>query len=96
MFVAPAKVNRSGEIRDPRRALAVRGMWAVANTGNVHFRTDRVEFMRRRVTGRGSSHRVSRALLSAWRGQKLRFDIPRDACARLAVLEASVVFDNLT
>jgi fimbrial chaperone protein len=95
VFVAPAKVNRSGEIRDlAMRSGAVE--WAVANTGNVHFRTDRVELVgvARDGTRLFAQEFPERYFLPGV-VKKLRFDIPRDACARLAVLEASVVADNL-
>lgn len=95
VFVAPAKVNKAGEISaiDVRRGSAE---WSVANTGNVHFRTDRVTLAG--VAKDGSllfTQEFSERYFLPGVVKKLRFDIPRGACGQLAVLEASVVGDGL-
>jgi len=95
VFVVPAKVNKAGEIS----ALVVRrgsAEWSVANTGNVHFRTDRVTLAG--VAKDGSllfTQEFPERYFLPGVVKKLRFDIPQGACTQLAALEASVVGDGL-
>ena len=95
VFVAPGQIVRKSEIT----RLDVRGgvvQWTVANLGNVHFRTERVELagFARDGTQLFAQEFPERYFL-AGAAKTLRFDIPRDACGRLATLEASAVGENL-
>ena len=95
VFVEPAQVKRQAEISrfDIRRATVE---WSVANTGNVHFRTDRVA-----LSGIGRDGKelfvqeFPERYFLAGTAKTLRFEISPEACARLASLEASVVGEKL-
>lgn len=95
VFVAPVQADRKAEIT----RLGVSGgtlEWTVANTGNVHFRTDRVEIIGlARDSTQIFAHEFPERYFLAGAVKTLRFDIPREACSRLATLEASVVGENL-
>jgi len=95
VFVSPAQAKRSGEITvlDLRNGVAE---WSVANTGNAHFRTDQVQLtgVARDGTQLFTQEFPERYFLAGVT-KTLRFDIPRDTCRQLAVLEASVVGENL-
>jgi fimbrial chaperone protein len=95
VFVAPAQAFRKAEI--PR--LDLRGgsaEWAITNDGNVHFRADRVELAGIGRNGtRLFTQQFSERYFLAGVVKTLRFDIPREMCGQLAMLEASVVADNL-
>lgn len=95
VFVAPVQADRKAEItRLDLRAGKVE--WAVANTGNVHFRSDRVEIVGVARDGtRAFAQEFPERYFLAGVVKTLRFDIPREACGRLAALEASVVGENL-
>jgi fimbrial chaperone protein len=95
VFVAPAQIDRKAEITrlDLRGGVA---QWAVSNSGNAYFRTERVELVG--LARDGAQVFVQdfpERYFLAGVVKTLRFDIPREACARLATLEASVVADNL-
>ncbi|HEU5481189.1 MAG TPA: fimbria/pilus periplasmic chaperone [Candidatus Tumulicola sp.] len=95
VFVAPAQPKRTGEIaRLDLRAGTVE--WSVVNTGNAHFRAERVEVA---GIGRDGSRLfvqdVPERYFLAGVAKTLRFDIPRDTCKQLGALEASVIGENL-
>jgi fimbrial chaperone protein len=95
VFVAPAQPVRKGDIAQ----LGVSGgraEWAVANAGNVHFRADRVELagIARDGTRLFTQQFPDRYFLAGV-VKTLRFEIPREACAQLATLEASVTAESL-
>ena len=95
VFVAPAQPKRTGELT----RLELRGgtaEWSVANTGNAHFRAERVELAGVARDGtRLFVQDVPDRYFLAGVVKTLRFDIPRDTCRQLAALEASVVGENL-
>ena len=95
VFVAPAQPKRTAEITrlDLRSGAAE---WSVANTGNVHVRTERVALVgvARDGTQLFAQEFPERYFLAGVT-KTLRFDIPREACRQLAALEASVVGENL-
>lgn len=96
VFVAPAQPERKGEIT----GLAVSGRqaeWTVANTGNVHIRADQLELagVARDGTRLFTAPFPDRYFL-AGAARTMRFEIPQEACARLAALEASLLAERLT
>ena len=95
VFVAPAQPKRTGEIT---RLDLTGGVveWSVANTGNAHFRAERVELAGVASDGtRVFSHEFPERYFLSDVVKTLRFDIPRDTCRQLAALEASVAGENL-
>ena len=95
IFVAPAKVEQSGSVE----TLEQKGgeiTWAIANTGNVHFRADRVELVGSARDGTQLfSHSFDERYFLAGMTKRLKYVVPPEACGRLAIIEASVVGENL-
>ena len=95
VFVAPAQPQRQAEIT----ALDLHGTtaeWVVANKGNVHVRADRFELTGLARDGtRLFEQPFQERYVLAGAVKVLRFDIPQDKCAQLAVLEATVTGENL-
>jgi fimbrial chaperone protein len=95
VFVAPAQSKRSGEITRLDLSGGV-AEWTVANTGNAHFRTDKVELAG--LTRDGTQLFVQEfpeRYFLAGVVKTMRFEVPRDRCRQLAALEASVIGENL-
>ncbi len=95
VFVAPAQPERKGEIT--RLAFADRRLeWTVANTGNVHIRADQVE-----VAGIGRdgsrlfTHTFPERYFLPGVTRTMRLEVPPEACAKLAAIEAQVVADRV-
>ncbi len=95
IFVAPAKVEQSGSIE----TLEQKGgeiAWTIANTGSVHFRADRVELIGSTRDGtRLFSHPFDERYFLAGTTKRLKYVVPPESCARLAIIEAVVVGENL-
>jgi fimbrial chaperone protein len=95
VFVAPAQAQWTGEIT----RLELRGgtvQWSVANTGNAHFRTERVELTGTARDGtRVFTQEFPERYFLPGVVKPLRFDIPREACRQLASIEASVMGEHL-
>lgn len=95
VFVAPAQSDRKAEIT----RLELRGTsaeWAVVNMGNVHLRAEQVALTG--VARDGSKlfeQSFQERYLLAGAVKTLRFNIPPEKCAQLAVLEAVVVAEDL-
>jgi fimbrial chaperone protein len=95
VFIAPAQPERKTEIT----ALDLHGAtaeWVVANKGNVHVRADRFELTGLARDGtRLFEQPFQERYVLAGAVKVLRFEIPPDQCARLAVLEATVAGEDL-
>ena len=95
VFVAPAQAKRTAEITRLEVKSGV-AEWSVANTGNAHFRTERVELAGMARDGKQLfSQEFPERYFLAGVVKTLRFDIPRESCRQVATLEASVVGENL-
>lgn len=95
VFVAPAKLERKGEITD-LEIKDGRVQWTVTNGGNVHIRADRIELV---GTGRDGSRILSHVYPDryalAGMTRTLRFDVDAETCAKLATIEASLIAERL-
>jgi fimbrial chaperone protein len=95
VFVAPAVVDRRGEITQ-LEIVAGRVHWTVANPGNVHFAADRVEV---RAVGRDGTTLLTRHLQERYflAGvlKPLQSELPREVCAQAATIEVSVTGDHV-
>jgi fimbrial chaperone protein len=95
VFVAPAQPVRKADII----RLEVRGAtaeWVVANTGNVHLRSEQVALVGVARDGtRLFEQQFQERYFLAGVVKTLRFDIPAEKCAQLAMLEATVMAENL-
>jgi fimbrial chaperone protein len=95
VFVAPAQPKRTGEITRLDFSGGV-AEWTVANTGNAHFRTEKVELAGiARDGARLFVQEFPERYFLAGVVKMLRFEVPRDRCRQLAALEASVSGENL-
>jgi len=95
IYVAPAKVERGGSIETLEQKSG-EVTWTVANTGNVHFRADRVELVGSARDGtRLFSHSFDERYFLAGTTKRLKYVVPPDACGRLAIIEAVVAGENL-
>ena len=95
VFVSPAKADR----RMDSERFEFRGRraeWRIANPGNVHVRGEQVE-----LTGFAADGTLLFTVPSEERYflagvvKTLQLEVPREACARLATLEAAIIADNL-
>lgn len=95
VFVAPAKIERKGEIaRLARNGRQVE--WIVANGGNVHIRAERVEIVG--IARDGSvlfTQTFPERYFLAGALRTLRAEIPAEACAQLVAVEATVAAEHL-
>lgn len=95
VFVAPAQIDRKPEI--PRLDLTAGRMQAtLANAGNVHFVTDRVELTA--LASDGSklfSQPFQERYFLAGVAKPLQFEVPRELCPKVAAVEATAVGENL-
>jgi fimbrial chaperone protein len=95
IFVVPAQIERRAEI-ESLHWTAGRLDWAVVNTGNVHFRADRVQLVGLAPDGtQVFSREFDERYFLAGTTKTLTFDVPPDACRRLATVEGRVVAENL-
>ena len=80
------------ELNAGRKTIVV----SVANTGNVHIRADQLELagIARDGTRLFAAPFTDRYFL-AGTTRTMRFEIPVDACGRLAAVEASVLADRV-
>jgi len=95
VFVAPVQPERKAEItRLEMQGGRVR--WTVANAGNVHFVADRVELVALARDGtRLYVQQFTERYFLAGVLKSLQADIPREVCAQVAALEASVAGANV-
>jgi fimbrial chaperone protein len=95
VFVAPAQSDRKADIT----RLELRGAtveWAVANTGNVHLRSEQVALVGIARDGtKVFEEPFQERYFLAGVVKTLRFNIPPEKCAQLAALEATVSGENL-
>ena len=95
VFVAPGQPKRTGDITRLDFS-GGKAEWAVANTGNAHFRTETVELAGLTRDGtRLFVQEFPERYFLAGVVKTLRFEGPRDRCRQLAALEASVTGENL-
>jgi fimbrial chaperone protein len=95
VFVAPAQSDRRMEtVKVDRAGRMVQ--WVVTNPGNVHVRAEQAELIGSAADGtRLFTLPSNERYFLAGVTKSLAFEIPEDACGKIAILEASIVADNL-
>jgi fimbrial chaperone protein len=95
VFVAPVQPERKADITRLEMK-AGQAHWNVANAGNVHFVADNVELAALARDGtRLHVQRFQERYFLAGVVKPLRADVPREVCAQVAALEATVTGENL-
>ena len=95
VFVAPAQAEPKARLTQlEMKAGQVR--WTVANAGNVHFIADRVELAALARDGtRLHTRQFQERYFLAGVVKPLQAEIPRELCAQVVAIEASVTGENL-